>query len=198
MGVFQENWKAGKDHCDLENQKTFQNRYLLIGRPQIGKTGVFLHVAYSLWKLSGKGPTQERTQIMEIEECDESDEEDEGGTEARTRRPGLMTNMQQYPCFDALVKLKLGKATPSTRYGDPNVKALRDWYLVEGRQYPYPDLEKKPKPARISQLKFSPRWDSKLRCTTNSAQNHFPPQQAFILRNQGLAQRTTRVTSFQS
>ena len=139
LGVYQANWKAGKDHCDLENQKTFQNRYLLIGRPQIGKTGVFLHVAYSLWKLSGKGPTQERTQVMEIEECAESDEEDERGTEATSKRPGLMTNMQAYPCYDALVKLKLGNATPSPRYGDPNVKAVRDWYLVEGMQYPYPD-----------------------------------------------------------
>ena len=42
-------WIAGKDHSDYKNQNKFNNRFLLYGRPQLGKTGVFLQLGYLLW-----------------------------------------------------------------------------------------------------------------------------------------------------
>ena len=47
-----QHWVAGKDHVDSKNQgnKKFKNRFLLYGRPQLGKTGVFLHLGYLIWQ----------------------------------------------------------------------------------------------------------------------------------------------------
>ena len=70
-------WIAGKEHCDHENNKTHRNRYLLIGTPQVGKTGAFLHLAFLLW---GNMPNREATRSVEqieiIEELDDEEEED--------------------------------------------------------------------------------------------------------------------------
>ena len=119
----------------------------MIGRPQIGKTGVFLHIAYSLWALCGKplftGPLQKR-RVIEVEEGEdegEDEDEDEGEepkeTKAKTRLPKLR-NLQEYPSYDDLKMLRLEKATVSPRYGDPNDQAVRNWYLKEGKTFPYP------------------------------------------------------------
>ena len=148
LTVYQKHWNAGKKHYDLENSKTFNNRYLLIGRPQIGKTGVFLHIAYSLWTLCGKplftGPLQKR-RVIEVEEGEDEDEDEEEEpkeTKAKTRLPNLR-NLQEYPSYDDLKMLRLEKATVSARYGDPNDQAVRDWYLKEGKTFPYPPFLKR-------------------------------------------------------
>ena len=42
--------------CQLfpaQKAQTYPNRYILFGRPQIGKTGVFLHLAFLLWEKAG-------------------------------------------------------------------------------------------------------------------------------------------------
>jgi len=115
----------------------------LIGRPQIGKTGVFLSLAHQLWTLAGKplftGPLQRRT-IMEVEEGEDEDEEKEEEPKrkkTKTTHPTLR-NLQEYPSYHHLKKSRLEKATVSPRYGDPNDKAVRDWYLKEGNTFPYP------------------------------------------------------------
>ena len=38
--------KESKEHCDYGNIELCENRYLLVGRPQIGKTGAFMHLAF--------------------------------------------------------------------------------------------------------------------------------------------------------
>eukprot|EP00729_Bicosta_minor_P021501 gene21501-21293_t len=52
---YREHWNATDKHFDFEGAK--QNdwcnnprRFLLFGRPQIGKTGAFLHLIFLLWK----------------------------------------------------------------------------------------------------------------------------------------------------
>ena len=77
LAVYQNHWIAGKDHVDHENdpKNKFPNRYLLVGRPQIGKTGVFLHLGYKLWQLAGKphftGPLSLRRRTV-VEDDDRS------------------------------------------------------------------------------------------------------------------------------
>ena len=40
LQVYSSHWKAGAQHCDYDNVegKKYQNRFLLFGRPQLGKT----------------------------------------------------------------------------------------------------------------------------------------------------------------
>ena len=40
LQVYSSHWKAGVQHCDYDNVegKKYQNRFLLFGRPQLGKT----------------------------------------------------------------------------------------------------------------------------------------------------------------
>ena len=50
---YRQRWEAAEKSCDFQNEETYPNRYILFGRPQIGKTGVFLHLAFLLWEKSG-------------------------------------------------------------------------------------------------------------------------------------------------
>ena len=56
---------------------TKENRFLLVGRPQIGKTGVFLHLALLLWEMVGKpqftSPTSEKAPLVELELIEEDE-----------------------------------------------------------------------------------------------------------------------------
>ena len=120
---------------------------MLVGRPQIGKTGVFLHLAWLLWQKVGSplftGPEGEhatRHQILvENYEGDEEDEE-EGSSESLGRR-GKSRNflnaslMSEYPDFGHIRDKTLLQPNPSKRYGDPNDKEVQDWY-AQGKTYP--------------------------------------------------------------
>ena len=50
---YRQRWEAAEKSCDFQNEETYPNRYILFGRPQIGKTGVFLHLAFLLWEKVG-------------------------------------------------------------------------------------------------------------------------------------------------
>ena len=131
-------WIAGKDHCDNGNTEEFSNRYLLIGRPQIGKTGVFLHLAYLLWQTAGRfrftGPSHEHAPLVELEESNDKEDEDELED---TSAAESFANMQEFPDLDTLKQSKLAKCEVSARYGDPNNPEVLRWYLEEGMQYPH-------------------------------------------------------------
>ena len=38
-----------KEHCDYGNLEIWENWYLLVGRPQICKTGAFMHHGWAWW-----------------------------------------------------------------------------------------------------------------------------------------------------
>ena len=131
-------WVACGSHWDVGNTSTADNRYLLVGRPQIGKTGVFLHLALLLWRAAGKpqytSPTCEDAPIVEIELATSEDEE-----EGTAEEPNTLMNMEAFPDFNVMKDLKLEKCSVSSRYGDPNDERVRNHYLVEGNTYPFPD-----------------------------------------------------------
>ena len=43
--TFLREWFAGNENCDFNNELKYSNRFLLHGRPQLGKTGVLLQVS---------------------------------------------------------------------------------------------------------------------------------------------------------
>merc|ERR1711892_271841 len=130
-------WKAGKKHCDVDNTTIYKNRYLLVGRPQIGKTGAFLHLAYLIWhhlrQPKYQGPAYEKAPEVIIENEDESDDEDV--------KNGIFIDYEgfgRYPNFDYIKSLPLTKPGVSRRYGDPTNQENFDWYIKDGNTHPFP------------------------------------------------------------
>ena len=54
LKFYRTHWKAKSEHYDYGNKKQNARRFLLVGRPQIGKTGAYLHLVYLLWKEYGR------------------------------------------------------------------------------------------------------------------------------------------------
>ena len=56
LDTYTKYWESGPDHYDSKNKikKKFENRYLLYGRPQLGKTGVLLEIGFLIWEVLGK------------------------------------------------------------------------------------------------------------------------------------------------
>ena len=67
---YRQRWEAAEKSCDFQNEETYPNRYILFGRPQIGKTGVFLHLAFLLWEKAGSplltGPRTENAMTKSL------------------------------------------------------------------------------------------------------------------------------------
>ena len=128
-------WDAGKSHFDCDNPpgKTSKNRYILIGRPQIGKTGAFLRLAFLLWEQVGR-PSNIGPRVIKRHPIIESNEESEDANDKEWN----VDHFQNYPNFDHIKSMKLLKPSKSPRYGDPNDKDVQSWYLEQGKTYPYP------------------------------------------------------------
>ena len=75
LDPYRRKWIASEKNCDLGNKETCGNRYMLVGRPQIGKTGVFLHLGWLLWQRVGSppftGPEMENAARILVENCEE-------------------------------------------------------------------------------------------------------------------------------
>ena len=108
-------WTACGKYWDVGNTELLNNRYLLVGRPQIGKTGVFLHLALLLWRAAGSpkftSPTFEEVDI-ELPATDEDDDE--------VIDPRIRDNMEPFPDFNMMKEMTLEKCPKSSRYGDPS------------------------------------------------------------------------------
>jgi hypothetical protein len=143
LKVYREAWKAAKEHYDFDNGTDNQNprRFLLIGRPQIGKTGAFLRLLELLWDWCSSGQVQEplpepedpdelysRNPVLyEKRRQDESSDDDDGGQEwDATKSHGL------YPDFSSLNSEKFVDKPSTGKYGDPRDNVLKSWYLCEG------------------------------------------------------------------
>ena len=211
LDPYRRKWKATEKSCDLENEETCKNRYMLIGRPQIGKTGVFLAISYLLWQKVGSpqftGPEMEKPSKILVENCDEEEEEDE--TEANTRRisgvPGkrrLLLNPEfarEYPDFRHIRSRSLLKPNLSKRYGDPNDKDTQDWY-ASGKTYPPVSflkgnsLLKRRHPDRSGSPGKHTRPDSPKRTGNLSGRPHLPRLKAVeVSQNRFSAKRITPV-----
>ena len=146
LDPYRKKWVASEKNCDLGNKETCRNRYMLVGRPQIGKTGVFLHLAFLLWQKVGSppfsGPEMEKSDKIIIENCEEDEEEDEiRGSSGSSGTPGKGKEfldpalMSEFPDFGHIRSKTLLRPNPSKRYGDPNDKNIQDWY-AKGATYP--------------------------------------------------------------
>ena len=103
-------WAACGKHWDVGNTEKAENRYLLVGRPQIGKTGVFLHLAFLIWREVGSpeftSPAFEEVEIIQPVESEDRDE---------VISPQVLANMEPYPDFNVMKKLVLEKCPISSR-----------------------------------------------------------------------------------
>ena len=134
-------WIACGRHWDVGNASKADNRYLLVGRPQIGKTGVFLHLAFRVWREAKKprytSPSFEGALIVKVEQAATSEDEEESSAEEPNT---LNINMDAFPDFNVMKELKLEKCSVSSRYGDPNIEKVRDHYLKKPwKQFPFRD-----------------------------------------------------------
>ena len=134
---YRTHWLAGNDHYDYNNpeENKCQNRVMLVGRPQLGKTGVFLYLWYLLWKHLGKpqhtGPQFEGIQPVDVEELLEEEESIDSDVEEETTNVRLF---ERYPNFEHIKAQTLKKPCVSKTYGDPNDAEILKYYQVGSRK----------------------------------------------------------------
>ena len=118
MVAYRKHWKAGPKHFDYKRGDNCNpRRFALVGRPQIGKTGAYLHFVYLMWKaitanavpdqppikppvpIATKVKILVRKQIVEPETIDE--------------------NMGEFPNYEIMEAQKLDpKKNSPGKYGD--------------------------------------------------------------------------------
>jgi hypothetical protein len=143
LKVYREEWKAAEKHYDFDNGTDNQSprRFLLIGRPQIGKTGAFLRLLKLLWdwcRTTAELLHQVREPLPEPEEPfrdqfigDPSEEgysssdDDDGGQKIHDAN----RSHGGYPDFDFLKDEKFKDNPSAGKYGNPRDEVLISWYL---------------------------------------------------------------------
>ena len=126
LSAYSKYWNAGHNHFDYQNNEKCENRFLLQGRPQLGKTGVVLHLAFLIWSFIGKpqhtGPQYENISLEELELEEEISSERKEGEKIESR------HCEDYPRPDHIESLRFIKPQPSLRYGDPNDPEVLEYY----------------------------------------------------------------------
>jgi hypothetical protein len=143
LEYYRREWKAAKEHYDFNNGTDNQSprRFLLIGRPQIGKTGAFLRLLELMWDWCSttavllhqvREPLPEpeepfRDQFIGdlSEEGSSSSDDDDGGQKIQDAN----RSHGQYPDFDFLKDEKFKNNPSAGKYGNPRDKGLISWYL---------------------------------------------------------------------
>ena len=129
-------WSAGENHRDYNNERQDETIHLLMGRPQIGKTGIFLWIGFYLWKAIGS-PAHTKSDIktsrirFEVKLT-------RVRKYKRERKTGE-ANLGKYPDYSLVQKQSLSSPLPSPRYGDFNNRSHREHYL-DGKCYPTEDV----------------------------------------------------------
>ena len=142
---YSKHWEARKKNYDYKHnpEEKCLTRYLLVGRPQIGKTGAFLHLIFLVWKkmninvVNTYNNEEDLILDSDIEEADD-DNEMNSITNAEENVELLKNiNASSFPPFHLLKQLALQPKYPqaSPRYGDPSIKEDRKHYLTLGRPY---------------------------------------------------------------
>jgi hypothetical protein len=126
LNTYRANWKANSGHYDYENNTQNTRRFLLVGRPQIGKTGAFLHLAYLLWREYGR-----EVELPEPEDVEPLDDmpEDPDQDQPIVDKTEKEINMDLYPNFQFMSGIEFRDKPSPGKYGDPTDKELLAWYL---------------------------------------------------------------------
>ena len=102
----------------------------------MGKTGVFLHLGYLLWRLVGSPdhttPAMDSVQRVDLELEAEEEEEKEDLLDPQFQ--------QKYPVYDHICSMSLRRPEASRTYGDPNEEAVLAWYM-DGNRGPHPSVK---------------------------------------------------------
>jgi len=61
LTTYRKHWMACEGHYDYNNWDMCDRRFLLVGHPQCGKTGAYLHLIGLLWGMYGKGRGSKHT-----------------------------------------------------------------------------------------------------------------------------------------
>ena len=121
--TYSSHWWAGTKHYDYENLERHSSRFLLYGRPQLGKTGVLLQTAFLIYKQVGSpkhtSPQFDNVTLEELELEDDNNEDIEDG---------IPEYCEEYPVPSHIRNLNFIKPKPSKRYGDPNDPAVMEHY----------------------------------------------------------------------
>ena len=147
LSKFYRTWfKPAKEHSDSHesdhhgNWKDNDHRFLLVGRPQIGKTGAFLYTLKTLhdWiVLPQRGPgLAANEEPAETEDSDEEDESEEMGDDIGLvfepdkdeRNNPLFGSL---PPVDLLLKTKFDVKAGMGKYGAPNTAKVWDHFVIK-------------------------------------------------------------------
>ena len=141
LETYSRGWIAGSDHYDKKNTiySKYQNKYLLYGRPQLGKTGVYLQIGYLIWKKLNKpmhtSPRFQDVPVVPLE-ISSGDEEDISVSAPAKNKPINPNHFGKYPLTSHISGSTLTKPGASKRYGDPNNPDVLKHYK-SGAQYPH-------------------------------------------------------------
>jgi len=118
-------WKVNVEHYDYGNKDDCDRRFLLVGRPEIGKTGTFLHLVYLLWREYGR--EVQMTDPEEIQLPADSFADPPENVLVTTEEE--LQNMGLYPNFDFMQGQTFYDKPGAGKYGDPKNPVLIEWYL---------------------------------------------------------------------
>jgi hypothetical protein len=134
LTAYREHWQAGRQSVDWHGHPENPDRctdwcspqhFLLFGRPQIGKTGAFLHLVFLLHR-------HIRGEMIDVEGLDmtEPDDSNEGD--------GGENNMAAWPIYSAMEPLRFDDSAGAGKYGDPKDDDVWDWYVTDARKDKHP------------------------------------------------------------
>jgi hypothetical protein len=137
---YRKSWRIRKDrHFDsggkgVDGWCDNPRRFLLFGRPQIGKTGVFHHLSYLLWeKIEGQAAESADPFIFLVDPIRDSDNSDsDTDPDCPPDAPEDPEAFTTLPKSSYVAKLKFrgrDKLHPG-KYGPPGEKALWDWCVM--------------------------------------------------------------------
>jgi hypothetical protein len=126
LKIYRTHWKAKSGHYDYENAAPNARRFLLVGRPQIGKTGAFLHLVYLLWRKYGREVKLPEPENVEPPDATEDPDQDQPSFYMDEEK----INMDTYPNFQFMrEKIKFRDEPGRGKYGNPRDPKLIAWYL---------------------------------------------------------------------
>jgi len=137
---FDHHWSPDTPCTDLNRTCAGQNprRFLLFGRPQIGKTGAFLHLSYCLWVRLGKPRFKTEFPLEVVPPDPDHDPADDGPDPPGDAVAGLYPDTDwlkncDWSCrfgghkWESEPKKKNGGPPGTGKYGDPACKELYDY-----------------------------------------------------------------------
>jgi hypothetical protein len=144
--AYRVNWEASSGHFDHQREEALLNnprRFLLMGLPQVGKTGAYLHAIYKLWTITKRSSGGVEPDVTDSSSSgsDSSSEEDDDGDRTNLGLYPVHKLMDQEIFDDKREECQHTKPCDSCaprpgKYGDPKVPQLWKHYTVEHMKPP--------------------------------------------------------------